>query len=1237
MKKQTFVKSLIFVINSLFIINAAFAGLEGYWDFNESLSSQTYDDSSPNNYDLTRGSTLSSDANDPSFSSDTPHHTSSSDYSADFDGINDYAWITNYSQLKPATAFTLSTWVKFDSLDFGSPGSTDAQDVMISNIGAYNASGGYQLLFADATNPCVAFMYRPKVGSSYPDRGISYSLTDLGWQTDTWYHVAATYTQSGSNAILKLYLDGKLVTSNTLSGIISYDNTPKFYLGTNYDGVGNLNTNERELDGHLDETRVYSDAKSDSYIRETLAAIDIEWASAVSDSASNKSRWFVQKIPGYSANAILPNYGTPYTVTLDANWEIDDLHVEQNAKAYLGNYNLTVHDGGNINGTLELAGSTYSGSSNISTGSNSLVIGYGTINPSFSNNQGTIKAQGTGQQLSIDLEGNDSEGTLSADLGATLYIRNAHDIANRETISLTGGTLKGNSGIYNLINAAEGDSISGYGIIDDFRVNIGPGSLTASGNGKTLTFNEGFTNSQATGTINIESGATLNIPLAWTNYATINMTGGSITGNTMGQGNGNTGLNILSGINNIQNINFFSGSKNTISNSATLNITGTGTLSGATISASGLGGTFKVDAGATVQGYGTIYPDVIDNGSLIANASGYALTVNGTLNVGSGRSAYSSNAATLTAVNTVTNQGNIYANSNSIVNINNTLTNSGNVYSNGGTVNLSSSIFNRSNIYVNSGTMNISGSIKAGTSETGEFYVNSGQMNISATIESGSRNIFTANSSGTITMPDGFSTGLLYLSDGLRPRGGLITLNNNQTLTNDSGKSIKGYGTLLNSSCSLTNFGNIEGDTGILNIFGNILNNGNIFANGFSDSVNIQNRLEIGSSGSVYASTGGRVNISDILTNNGSVYTSGANSEIFVSDTNPTGNGTFTAYGGTIYFTENFSNETLARDNALQVAGGRITVGKGTMTNAYNKTISGYGYLLGGAGLEKTIQNYGTIETRNGNLVIEGNVINFGSVNAYGTDILQINSVFTNNTGGLISSNNGASISIGTLINNGTVEISNGNGSGSIYLGQASGNGNYSIENGILKFTNLSMSDKSYINDNNTNSIVEIHGNVSKEQGSQSSFDMDNIRMSIFNPHSISPDKHNINWEAQDMGIDVKGLIDNLAVGQLIFGDNLGNPGSDLFLFDPNSIIYCYGLGIMSDADIDLQGSTIYYLRDGDEVNGIIGTGFKNSGVYYNGKILEISVSPVPEPNIVFLFMSGIFFLFRQVKNRLIK
>jgi len=83
-----------------------------------------------------------------------------------------------------------------------------------------------------------------------------------------------------------------------------------------------------------------------------------------------------------------------------------------------------------------------------------------------------------------------------------------------------------------------------------------------------------------------------------------------------------------------------------------------------------------------------------------------------------------------------------------------------------------------------------------------------------------------------------------------------------------------------------------------------------------------------------------------------------------------------------------------------------------------------------------------------------------------------------------------------------------------------------------------------------------------------------------------------------------------MAVGSMVFGDGIGMSGSDSFRIVGDTTLYAYGLSILADATLDLGGRTLYYLRNGVEYNGILGTGLQQQGSYKNGNLIEI----IPEP-----------------------
>ncbi len=987
-----------------------------------------------------------------------------------------------------------------------------------------------------------------------------------------------------------------------------------------------------------------------------VLATDYTWRNPVDGNSSVPENWNPTGTPDSTSLVTLPAFSNQsYTVNHDADgWTINDLKVYGYATAHLNGHGLTVNSGGDFYNysTLKITSATYNPTGTVSlhdyavlrlvngtvagyvnTATGTSVLGYGTISNNLTNNAGLIRAENG--QLNITLAGDShNSGTLSALSGATLYIGNTADIKNGDTISPAGGTIKGYQyAVYTLVNgtSSAGRLISGYGAIDRYYVrNTGSGgdAGTIRPTGGTLTLTCGFLNGEQWGIIELPSGGTLSLPNnTWTNYATITMTGGSITGQTMSQNSG-SGLTVTSGSTNaIQNVTFNSGA--TISGGATLTITGTGTLNGATLAESGAGGYVNVGSGAIVQGRGVIYPDVTVNGSLAANSNGNTLALNGTLNVASGRSACATGGGTLDLNGDVTNGGQLYGNGGTVT-IDATVTNSGNLYATGGgtvtvnaalianagsntyatgggTLNLANAVYNRGSVYANSGTVNLTGTIKAGTAETGDFAATSGGLNLAAaTVESNVRNTFTANSGGTVTLWGNPNTATLYVGEPLRPRGGTITVGPGQTLTNASGKSIAGYGTLLGEGLALSNQGVIEANGGTLDVHGNITNTGTMRAAG-GCTLNIGSTLTNGNQ--IYASANSTVNLNSAdLTNNGSIYTNGSNALIAVADATPQGSGSFTAGpGGTLRFAGGFTNANLSQTSPLLLVGGTITVSSGSMTNAATKLLSGNGVLLDPGTM---LINEGTVAASGGGLKIYADVSNSGTLRATGSYPVNVLGSLTNSVTGVVRSENGAAVTLSGVTNAGTVEVVNGGGTGTITItGNADGAGLYSLQNGRMVFRqDLMMPDGGRIHDSGASSQIEVMGNLTK-QGSAAGFAAEHTDMRLYSAGPVVPLLKSVNWQAQDRGAILFGLDNNLALGHLAFGDGEGPPGSDRFVLSPQTTIYCYGLTINADAEVDLGGRTIYYLRAGVVHNGIQGTGFENLGQYFNGDIIELTPS----------------------------
>ena len=1002
--------------------------------------------------------------------------------------------------------------------------------------------------------------------------------------------------------------------------------------------------------------------------------IDKTWNLGGSGSGANPNYWTPYGVPGSSDTAILPNIGQFYIVTTDAVWHIDDLEIRRFATGHVNGYALTVNGGGDIygtlyvqnatftpgsslalktgssgNGTLQLANATVAGA--VNTSSSSQILGYGTIQSDLTNNDGLIRAEGG--VLNISLGGNDHDnGTLSAATGGTLHIGNTANVINRATIDLQGGTLWGYQYYtYNLINNNTASQITGRGTIDRFYLQNNDGAVLAPSGG-TLTLAKGFASAQNAGTINLATGGTLSVgQAAWTNDGMINMTGGVITGQTLQQVQSHT-LSVAAGSTNaIQNVSFTALYGAAISNGATLSITGTGTLTNSTIRALTGGGKFNVSSGGLVQGRGTVEPDMDIGGTLSANSSGNTLAVSGAVTVLSGGTAKAESGGTLSLGGSVRNRGDVMAASGTVTatgtivaasdatggfsgtsgqmdlsgasfqsGIRNTFTaysggtvtlpgglSTADLYvgdalrPRGGTIGVPSGttlthgsgktiagygylletgrdLATRGTINATGGTLEVRGTIKADAANTGQFSATAGTLYVAAALENDLYNTFAANGSGTVKFTGSLNTSLFH-GDGLLPQGGSITLESSgATLTNASGKTIAGYGQILEAGRYLANLGTVQADGGTLTVQGAVTN-----------------------SNAMLAASGGALALAGTLANDGQIYT-GGNGVITVADTAPTGGGTFSANtGGTIRLGNSFTNAGLTTADALQLAGGMIALSQaGSMTNEAGKVIRGHGTLL----------EYGQSLTNKGLLEAEGSLVIGGSVTN------------TGNTIQALSAGDSVTFS-GGLTNMGLVEIGPGaafSASTATITGDVTGGGLVSLDEAAMTvYSSLALHMAGYISDNERSSAIMVHGDLDNRSTASAEFQLAHSSLSVYSPFGLVGMPHRVTWQAEDRGGELAGLDLNMAIGELTFGNGIGVPGSDTFELLGETTIYCYGLQVLEDASLDLGGRTIYYLRDGVEYNGIVGTGFLLQGSYDNGQVIEV----VPEPASLSLLALG--------------
>ncbi|MEM1391712.1 MAG: LamG-like jellyroll fold domain-containing protein [Cyanobacteria bacterium P01_H01_bin.150] len=158
----------------------------------------------------------------------------------DLDGVDDYVEVG--SQLSATSEITIEAWVKPTLDNNWNP---------ILNFDGWN-SGDIQFQF-DTNN-------RLKLAVN----GAANYASSFSFESDTWYHVAVTY--SASDQDVKFYVNGEL------SNEFTYDSAPNvaansFKIGGWSNNNGNI---ARAFNGEIDEVRVWDTARSQTEIQDNI-------------------------------------------------------------------------------------------------------------------------------------------------------------------------------------------------------------------------------------------------------------------------------------------------------------------------------------------------------------------------------------------------------------------------------------------------------------------------------------------------------------------------------------------------------------------------------------------------------------------------------------------------------------------------------------------------------------------------------------------------------------------------------------------------------------------------------------------------------------------------------------------------------------------------------------------------------------------------------------------------------
>jgi hypothetical protein len=167
-----------------------------------------------------------------------------SKFSFNFDGVDDYVEVNPTIKNFSTDNFTISSWVKFDTL----PTSTNEM-IIYNELGSANR---YVRLTTRGSQPNILFRYG-NGGNNY-----LYGSTTI--TTGVWYYVAITYSTTEG---IKLYLNG---SEDASASYLALDRSAftDASIGA-YDYAG---TQLFYLDGNIDETAIYDTALNSTQISE---------------------------------------------------------------------------------------------------------------------------------------------------------------------------------------------------------------------------------------------------------------------------------------------------------------------------------------------------------------------------------------------------------------------------------------------------------------------------------------------------------------------------------------------------------------------------------------------------------------------------------------------------------------------------------------------------------------------------------------------------------------------------------------------------------------------------------------------------------------------------------------------------------------------------------------------------------------------------------------------------------
>ena len=169
--------------------------------------------------------------------------------SVDFDGTNDYASLSNPDTDDFSTGpMSVSAWVKTTT--------TGSYMVLVDNKTAGTNNAGFNLQIGSDDIP----YFRIANGSAQT----SVSATGVSVNDGLWHHIVGVLERGSSNDTTRIYIDGRLINSNTgVTAGWNISSSQSMYFGSYSTSAGFFN-------GQLDDVRLYSYALSGEQVKQIM-------------------------------------------------------------------------------------------------------------------------------------------------------------------------------------------------------------------------------------------------------------------------------------------------------------------------------------------------------------------------------------------------------------------------------------------------------------------------------------------------------------------------------------------------------------------------------------------------------------------------------------------------------------------------------------------------------------------------------------------------------------------------------------------------------------------------------------------------------------------------------------------------------------------------------------------------------------------------------------------------------